>query len=100
LQSLGGHDGDEHNTHQNDITIITKAMMILILMVFTYSCSDSKIKFIMSENNTNSLNKKTQLNKISVVIHNVMTKFHYYSMRRTKKSLSKKAHKNTKLMNH
>jgi hypothetical protein len=39
-----GHDGDEHNTHQNDITIITKAMMILILMVFTYSRSDSKNK--------------------------------------------------------
>jgi hypothetical protein len=44
---LRGHDGDEHNTHQNDITIITttkKLMMILILMVFTYSCSDSKNK--------------------------------------------------------
>jgi hypothetical protein len=44
LQSLGGHDGDEHNTHQNDITIIIKTMMILILMVFTYSRSDSKNK--------------------------------------------------------
>jgi hypothetical protein len=44
LQSLGGHDGDEHNTHQNNITIITKAMMIFILMVFTYSRSDSKNK--------------------------------------------------------
>jgi hypothetical protein len=42
-----GHDGDEYNTHQNDITIITKAMIILILMVFIYLCSDSKIKFIM-----------------------------------------------------
>jgi hypothetical protein len=32
---LRGHDGDEHNTHQNDITIITKKMMmILILVVF------------------------------------------------------------------
>jgi hypothetical protein len=42
---LRGHDGDEHNTHQNDITIITKkTMMILILMVFTYSCSGSKNK--------------------------------------------------------
>jgi hypothetical protein len=42
---LRGHDDDEHNTHQNDITIITqKMMMILILMVFTYSCSDSKNK--------------------------------------------------------
>ena len=39
---LRSHDGDEHNTHQNDITIITKMMMILILMVFTYSRSDSK----------------------------------------------------------
>jgi hypothetical protein len=44
LQSLGGHDGDEINTNQNDITIITKAMMILIVMVFRYSCSDSKNK--------------------------------------------------------
>jgi hypothetical protein len=33
----------------------------------------------MSENNTNNLNKKTQLNKISIIIHNVMTKIHYYS---------------------
>jgi uncharacterized membrane protein YkvI len=41
---LRGHDGDEHNTHQNDITIITKAMIFLILMVFTYSHSDSKNK--------------------------------------------------------
>jgi hypothetical protein len=30
--------------------------MILILMVFTYSHSDSKIKLIMSGNNTNNLN--------------------------------------------
>jgi hypothetical protein len=66
---IEGHDGDEHNTHQNDITIITKTMMILILMVFTYSRSDRKIKLIMLE---------TQLNQISIVIHNVMTKIHYY----------------------
>jgi hypothetical protein len=44
LQFLGGHDGDEHNTHQNIITIITNTMMILILMIFTYSHSDSKNK--------------------------------------------------------
>jgi hypothetical protein len=57
---LRGHDGDEHNTHQNDITIIIKAMMILILMVLTYSCSDSKkIKLIMLENNTNNLNENS-----------------------------------------
>jgi hypothetical protein len=30
---LRGHDGDEHNTHQNDITIITKVMMILIIHI-------------------------------------------------------------------
>jgi hypothetical protein len=47
----------------------------------------------MLENNTNNLNKKTQLNKISIVIHNVMTKFHYYNISRTKKSLSRKARK-------
>jgi hypothetical protein len=43
--------------------------MILILMVFTYSRSDSKIKLIML---------KTQLNQKSIVIHNVMNKIHYY----------------------
>jgi hypothetical protein len=58
LQFLEGHDGDEHNTHQNDITIITNTMMILILIVFTYLHSDSKIKLIMLENNTNNLNGK------------------------------------------
>jgi hypothetical protein len=31
--------------------------MIIILMVFTYSHSDSKIKLIMSENNINKLNE-------------------------------------------
>jgi hypothetical protein len=30
-------------------------MMILIVMVFTYSHIDSKIKVIMPENNTNNL---------------------------------------------
>jgi hypothetical protein len=46
----------------------------------------------MLENNINNLNK-TQLNKISIVIHNVMTKIHYYSMSRTKKSFWRKARK-------
>jgi hypothetical protein len=32
--------------------------MILIFMIFTYSRSDNKIKLIMSENNTNNLNRK------------------------------------------
>jgi hypothetical protein len=36
---------------------------------------------------------ETQLNQISIVIRNVMTKIHYYSMSRTKKSFSRKAHK-------
>jgi hypothetical protein len=40
----GGHDGAEHNIHQNIITIITNMMTILILIIFTYSHSDSKIK--------------------------------------------------------
>jgi hypothetical protein len=57
LQFLEGHDGDEHNAHQNVITIITNMTMILILMIFTYSCSDNKIKLIMSKNNTNNLNE-------------------------------------------
>jgi hypothetical protein len=54
----------------------------------------------MSENNTNNLNKKTQLNQISIVIHNVMIKIHYYSVSRTKKSFLRKAHINIKRMNH
>jgi uncharacterized membrane protein len=94
---LRGHDGNEHNTHQNDITIITKAMMILILIVFTYSCSDSKKKLIMLKNNTNNLNRNSN---ILIVIHNVMTKIHYYNMSRTKKLFSRKAHKNIKRMNY
>jgi hypothetical protein len=49
------HDDDKHNTHQNVITIITNTMMILILMIFTYSRSYSKTKLIMSKNNTNNL---------------------------------------------
>jgi hypothetical protein len=56
LQFLESHDGDEHNVHQNIIRIITNTMMILILMVFTYSRSDRKIKINMLENNTNNLN--------------------------------------------
>jgi uncharacterized membrane protein len=75
LQFLECHHGDEHNTHQNVITIITNTMMILILMIFMYSRSDSKIKLIMAENNTNQTQWITQLNKISIVIHNVMNKF-------------------------
>jgi hypothetical protein len=67
--------------------------MILILMVFTYSCSDSKDKLIMLENNTNSLNENSIKLNINFVTHNVMTKIHYYSMSRTKKSFSRKAHK-------
>jgi hypothetical protein len=53
----GGHDGDEHNTHQNIITIRKNTMMILILMVSTYSRNDSKIKLIFSKNNINNLLK-------------------------------------------
>jgi hypothetical protein len=48
LKFLGGHYGDEQNAHQNVITIITNMMMILILMIFTDSRSNSKIKLIMS----------------------------------------------------
>jgi hypothetical protein len=36
---------------------------------------------------------KTQLNKILIIIHIVMTKIHYYNMSKTKKSFSRKAHK-------
>jgi uncharacterized membrane protein len=78
LQSLGGHDGDEHNTHQNDITIITKAMMILILMVFTYSCSDSKNKLIMLENNTNNLNENSIKLNINFCHSQCDDQIHYY----------------------
>jgi hypothetical protein len=74
LQSLEGHDGGEHNAHQNIITITIKAMTILIIPL-----SGRKIKLIMSENNANNINE-TQLNKISIVIHNVMIKIYYYNM--------------------
>jgi hypothetical protein len=43
LQFLEAHDGDEHDANQNVITIITNMILILILMIFTYSRSDSKI---------------------------------------------------------
>jgi hypothetical protein len=79
LQSLGGHDGDEHNTHQNDITIITNMMMILILMVFTYSRSGSKIKLIMLENNTNILNGNSIKSNINCHSH-CDDQIHYYNM--------------------
>jgi hypothetical protein len=75
LQFLEGHDGDEHNAHQNVITIITNTMMILILIIFTYLLSDSKIKLIMSKNNTNNLNENLIKKKITLVIHNVMIKY-------------------------
>jgi hypothetical protein len=55
LQFLEDHDGDEHNAHQNGITITTDMMLILITIIFTYTLSDSKIKLIMLENNTNNL---------------------------------------------
>jgi hypothetical protein len=88
LQSLGGHDGDEHNTHQNNITIITNAMMILILMVFTYSRSDSKKnllcwKIILTITKPN-INYHSQCDD----------HIHYYNMSTwIKKSFSRKAHK-------
>jgi hypothetical protein len=44
---------------------------------------------------------ETQLNQISIIIHNVMTKIYYYNMSTwTKKSFWRKAHENLKLMNH
>jgi hypothetical protein len=49
-------------------------MTILIIPL-----SGRKIKLIMSENNANNINE-TQLNKISIVIHNVMIKIYYYNM--------------------
>jgi hypothetical protein len=90
---LRGHDGDEHNTHQNDIIIITKVMMILILMVFTYSCSDSKNNLIMLKNNTNNLNGNSIKLNIIFCHSQCDDQIHYYSMSRAKKSFSSKAHK-------
>jgi hypothetical protein len=75
--------------------------MILILMVFTYSCSDSKDKLIMLENNTNNLNGNSIKLNINFVTHNVMSKFIITDMCvLTKKSFSRKAHENIRLMNH
>jgi hypothetical protein len=49
-------------------------MMILILIIFTYSRSDNKIKLSMSEKIPTKTQWITKLGKISIVIHNVMTK--------------------------
>jgi hypothetical protein len=44
---------------------------------------------------------ETELSKISIVIHNVMTKSNITNMSAlTKKSFSRKEHENIKLMNH
>jgi hypothetical protein len=54
-------------------------MMILIVMVFTYSHIDSKIKVIMSENNTNNLNRN--LIKQNINCHSQRDdQIHYYNM--------------------
>jgi hypothetical protein len=55
LQFSEDHDSDEQNAHQNVIKITTNAIIILILIIFTYS--DSKRKLIMLENNINNLNE-------------------------------------------
>jgi GH15 family glucan-1,4-alpha-glucosidase len=78
LQFLDGHDGDEHNAHQDVITITTNTMMILILMIFTYSRSDNKIKLIMSENNTNK-NSMDNLIQQNINCHSQCDdQIHYY----------------------
>jgi hypothetical protein len=57
---LRGHDGDEHNTHQNDITIITKKMMMILILRYSHThVVIAKIKLIMLENNTNNLNENS-----------------------------------------
>jgi hypothetical protein len=74
-------------------------MMIFILMIFTYSRSDSKIELIMSENNTNNLNGN--LIKQNINCHSQCDDqiHYYYSMSTwTKKSFSRKAHNDIKLI--
>jgi hypothetical protein len=67
------------NTHQNVITIITNMMMILILMIFTHSRSNSKIKLIMLENNINNLNEN--LIEQNINYHSQRDdQIHYYNM--------------------
>jgi hypothetical protein len=79
LRFLEGRDGDEQNAHQNIITILINMMMILILMVFTYSRSDSKIKLIMSKNNSNKLNG--DLIKQNINCHSQCdNQIHYYNI--------------------
>jgi hypothetical protein len=75
--------------------------MILILMVFTYSCSDSKNKLIMLENNTNNLNENSIKLNINLSFTMWWPKFIITDMSvLTKKSFSRKAHENIRLMNH
>jgi hypothetical protein len=78
-----------------------KTMMILILMVFTCSCSDSKDKLIMLENNTNNLNENSIKLNTNLSFTMWWPKFIITDMSvLTKKSFSRKAHKNIRLMNH
>jgi hypothetical protein len=74
-------------------------MTILILIIFTYSLSDRKIKLIMSENNANK-NSMDNLIRQNINCHlQYDDQIHYYSMRTwTKKSFSRKAHNGIKLI--
>jgi hypothetical protein len=54
-------------------------MTILSLIMFTYSLSDSKIKLIISENNTNNLNRN--LIKQNINCHSQRDdQINYYNM--------------------
>jgi hypothetical protein len=54
-------------------------MPILILIIFTYLLSDSKIKLIMLKNNTNNLNEN--LIKQNINCHSQCDdQIHYYNM--------------------
>jgi hypothetical protein len=76
-------------------------MTILILIIFTYSLNGSKIKVIMSKNNTNK-NSIDNLIRKNINWHSQCDyQIHYYNMITwTKKSFSWKKNKDIKLMKH
>jgi hypothetical protein len=83
----------KHNNNHNK--------MMMILTIFTHSLSDNKIKLILSENNTNNLNGNL-INQNNTCHSQCDDQIHYYYNMSTwtKKSFSRMAHKDIKLMNH
>jgi hypothetical protein len=55
-------------------------MMIVLLIIFTYTLSDSKIKLIMLKNNTNNLNENLIKQNINCYSQRDEQIHYYYNM--------------------